>query len=162
MARWCRDTRRNRGEHPILAQGPAFDISDSIDEYSAALRHFPVENVHLDRQPLKDLPDQCWRAYMVMGPLEHRPRLGTSCDPGPDVGVIDEGSERPLVGGPSMVDACPGHGFGHIARKNGGDEAGQRASSTYRPAGCTGLPGSLRQPALHSAQVLEVIARLDG
>lgn len=27
----------------VLAQGPAFDISDSIDEYSGALRHLPVE-----------------------------------------------------------------------------------------------------------------------
>ncbi len=27
----------------VLAQGPAFDISDSIDEYSDSLRHLPVE-----------------------------------------------------------------------------------------------------------------------
>lgn len=27
----------------VLAQGPAFDISDSIDEYSDALRHLQVE-----------------------------------------------------------------------------------------------------------------------
>ena len=27
----------------VLAQGPAFDITDSIDEYSAALRRFPVQ-----------------------------------------------------------------------------------------------------------------------
>ena len=26
----------------VLAQGPAFDISDSIDQYSEALRHLPV------------------------------------------------------------------------------------------------------------------------
>lgn len=27
----------------VLAQGPAFDISDAVDEYSAALRRLPVE-----------------------------------------------------------------------------------------------------------------------
>lgn len=27
----------------VLAQGPAFDITDSVDEYSAALRHLPVD-----------------------------------------------------------------------------------------------------------------------
>ncbi len=27
----------------VLAQGPAFDISDAIDEYSGSLRHLPVE-----------------------------------------------------------------------------------------------------------------------
>lgn len=27
----------------VLAQGPAFDISDSIDEYSGLLRHLPLE-----------------------------------------------------------------------------------------------------------------------
>lgn len=27
----------------VLAQGPAFDISDSIDDYSGTLRHLPVE-----------------------------------------------------------------------------------------------------------------------
>lgn len=27
----------------VLAQGPAFDITDSIDEYSEALRHLPVD-----------------------------------------------------------------------------------------------------------------------
>lgn len=29
--------------HSVLAQGPAFDISHSIDEYSELLRHLPVE-----------------------------------------------------------------------------------------------------------------------
>jgi uncharacterized protein len=27
----------------VLAQGPAFDISDSVDQYSGVLRHLPVE-----------------------------------------------------------------------------------------------------------------------